>query len=169
MLNYGDHMTKRACIVFLAVGAMPLCSSGAQAPGKAADVGPSAEGRRVGGPCEYAEYRGTATITSVEQTERSRQQVGNVGGAGYEGYEVWFRFAPEADIREEWARPAAGKEHPLCLMNSWYPGPRYLEKYGIKKGRSYNCTLKVITRGTCTPTIFEFPEIRRDDYFESAR
>ena len=162
-------MMKRACIVFLAVGAVPVYSSGVPPPGKAAGVGPSAERRRVGGPCEYAEYRGTAMIARVEQTERSREQARNVGGAGYEGYEIWFRFTPEADIREEWARPAAGKEHLLCLMNSWYPGPRYLEKYGIKKGRSYRCTLMVITKGTCTPTIFEFPEISRDDYFESAR
>jgi hypothetical protein len=162
-------MTKRACIVFLAVGAMPLCLSWADAAGRTANVGLPVDGRQAGGPCEYAEYRGTATITSVGQTERSREQATNVGGAGYEGYEVWFRFSPEAELREEWARPAAEREHPFCLMNSWYPGPRYIEKYGIKKGRSYRCTLRVITRGTCTPTIFDFPEIRRDDYFESAR
>jgi len=160
---------KHTFTLFFAISALPLYSSGAQAPGRAADAGPPAEERRVGGPCEYAEYRGTATITRVAQTESSRQQVKSVGGAGYEGYEVWFRFAPASDIREEWARPAAGRAHLLCLMNSWYPGPRYLERYGIKAGRTHSCTLKVITRGTCTPTVFEFPEIRRDDYFESAR
>ncbi len=159
---------RYAFTLFFAVSALPLCSSGAQSPGRAQSAGPTAEERLMGGPCEYADYRGTATITRVVQTENSCQQAKSMGGPGYEGYEVWFRFAPAADIREEWARPAAGREHLFSLMNSWYPGPRYLESYGIKTGSTHNCMLKVITRGTCTPTIFEFPGIRRDDYFESA-
>ena len=123
-------MTRPACIVLLAIGAMALRFSGAEAAGRTANLGQPAEGRQAGGACEYVGYQGTATITRVEKTARSGEQAGNVGGAGYEGYEVRFRFMPEADIREEWARPAAGREHLFCLMNSWYPGPRYLEKYG---------------------------------------
>lgn len=57
--------------------------------------------------------------------------------------------------------------HELRLMNSWYPGARFLERYGIAAGKSFECTLKVITQGTCTPTIIDFPHIDRTDYFES--
>lgn len=138
-------------------------------PCMGANGAPPADRLRAGGPCEYHDYAGTATIVRVEQTETSRRQAKNVGGAGYEGYEVWFRFEPASEIGEEWARPAAGKEHRLSLMNSWYPGPRYLQKYGIKPGLKCSCVLKAITKGTCTPIIFDFPEIKRDDYFESAR
>ena len=160
---------KRICFLLSAIGGLSALSLVAQAPCMGADGGLPAEKLRVGGPCEYREYLGTATITRVEQTEASRRQAQNVGGAGYEGYEVWFRFEPASEIREEWARSAVGKEHLLSLMNSWYPGPRYLQKYGIKPGLKCQCVLKVITKGTCTPSIFDFPAIKRDDYFESSR
>ena len=52
-------------------------------------------------------------------------------------------------------------------MNSWYPGPRFLERYGIAAGKSFACTLNVISQGTCTPTVFDFQGIDRADYFES--
>jgi hypothetical protein len=156
-------------ILFLltAICGVSALSLWAQTPGKAADKALPVEKLRAGGPCKYSEYAGTATITRVEQTERSRRQAKNVGGAGYEGYEVWFRFTPASEIREEWARPAAGREHPFTLMNSWYPGPHYIQKYDIKPGLECRCVMKVITKGTCTPIMFDFPGIRRDDYFES--
>ena len=52
-------------------------------------------------------------------------------------------------------------------MNSWYPGPRFLERYGIAAGKSFACTLNVISQGTCTPAVFDFQGIDRADYFES--
>ncbi len=48
-----------------------------------------------------------------------------------------------------------------------YPGPQFLEKYGIGVGKVFDCYLKVIIKGTCTPMLFEFPSIRLDDYFEN--
>jgi len=52
------------------------------------------------------------------------------------------------------------------LKNSGYPGPKFLEKYGIEAGKSFECHLKVIVKGTCTPILFEFPTIDLRDYFE---
>jgi len=52
-------------------------------------------------------------------------------------------------------------------MNSWYPGPRFLERYGIAAGKSFACTLNVISQGTCTPAVFDFQGIDRADYFET--
>jgi hypothetical protein len=157
---------KHTWLLLIVIGGLAVFSTAALAQGKAANKGVPAEKLRVGGPCEYGEYAGTATITRVEQTERSRRQAKNVGGAGYEGYEVWFRFAPSSKIREEWARSAAVREHRFSLMNAWHPGPKYLRKYGIKPGLKCRCVMKVIKKGTCTPIVFDFPGIKRDDYFE---
>lgn len=125
--------------------------------------------RKVGGQCEYTSYTGTATITRVDKTDASRAQASTMGGPGYEGNEVWYTYKTDQEVKEEWARGHSQKEHLLLLANSWYPGPHYSEKYGITPGKSYGCVLKVITRGTCTPLIFEFTGIDRSDYFEKAQ
>jgi len=52
------------------------------------------------------------------------------------------------------------------LSNLSYPGKAFLEKYDIAVSRDFDCYLKVIIKGTCTPILFEFPSIMLDDYFE---
>lgn len=123
--------------------------------------------RRMGGPCTYDEYEGTAVITRIEQTDESREQAKAGGGPGYEGFEVSFVFEPAGEVPEGLARQAIGKDHLFRLMNSWYPGARYIEKYGIMGGKAYKCTMKVIKTGTCSPILFKFEELNDTDYFES--
>lgn len=125
--------------------------------------------RRLGGRCEYADYAGTATILKIEKTEASKKQAEVVGGAGYEGYEVWFSFETKEKIKHELARHAVKKRHEFRLCNSWYVGPEYIEKYGIKKDKKFECTLKVITKGTCSPVVFKFDKLDDTDYFESKK
>jgi hypothetical protein len=122
---------------------------------------------RVGGPCTYESYPGQATITRIEKTEQSKDQIKTVGGPGYEGYEVSFSFMTDKTIKQAWAKEALKKEHLLELRNSWYPGEQFLKKYGIEKGKVLKCTLKAITSGTCTPVVFEFDEVNTIDYFET--
>jgi hypothetical protein len=121
---------------------------------------------RVGGKCFYDEYQGKVIITSIKMTDKSKAQKNTNGGPGYAGYEVLFRYSTSQTIKQTWARDVQNKEYPLLLINSWYPGEAYLKKYNIKQGSEFDCTLKVITQGTCTPIIFEFKDIKRDDYFE---
>ena len=122
----------------------------------------------IGGPCIYSHYSGSVTIIRIEKREESTKQARTSGGPGYAGYEVWFTFKTNQPIKEEWAHKNIERERLFRLANSWYPGPRYLEKYNIKAGSNYKCTLKVITMGTCTPIIFEFSQLKQDDYFEKA-
>ena len=61
------------------------------------------------------------------------------------------------------------KEHLLQLRNSWYPGEKFIEKYGIEVGKTFKCTLCVIKSGTSTPIIFEFDDIDTTDYFETQK
>lgn len=129
-----------------------------------------ARGFYVGGPCEYAQYDGTATIIRIEKTQASTEQATVEGGPGYEGYEVGFVFTTDKIIKEDWPQVQdilLGKEQLLLLKNGWYPGPEFIKKYHIAVGRSFQATLNVITKGTCSPISFDFPEIDLGDYFET--
>jgi hypothetical protein len=118
--------------------------------------------KMVGGPCEYKTYTGRAEIISVRLIALPKGHP----GPPHENYEVKFIFFPNQRIDESYAQ-VENKPQLLTLTNSWYPGPRFLEKYGIAEGKTFDCRLKVITRGTCTPVVFTFPEIDLGDYFES--
>ncbi|GKT08779.1 hypothetical protein [Desulforhabdus sp. TSK] len=123
-------------------------------------------GHQAGGPCLYASFSGRALITKIMQTPASKEQAQIRGGPGYEGYEVWFRFIPDAELPEN-ARHALDREHLFTLYNSWYVGPRYVEKYGLAPDKVFPCTLKHIQSGSCSPIDFQFPTLDRADYFES--
>jgi len=118
--------------------------------------------RVVGGPCEYKEYKGTARIISIRHKTMPKTH----GGFSYEPYEVKFSFHPDERIEESFAQ-VEGREYTLMLNNSWYPGPKFLHKYGIEVGAYFDCGLNVITKGSCTPIIFDFPDINLSDYFEN--
>lgn len=128
----------------------------------------ASQDRKAGGQCRYAEHPGTCTILSVEKTPDSTAQASLSGGPGYAGLAVAFTYASaEAGNGDALVRQAIEGRHELQLMNSWYPGPRFLERYGIAAGKSFACTLEVIAEGTCTPTVINFPLVDRADYFES--
>lgn len=114
-----------------------------------------------GGQCEYRKYSGLARIISI-----SKKRPPNYGGSFYENYEVKFSFYTDERIKERHGQ-VEGKEYLLLLNNSFYPGPGFLKKYGIEVGKYFDCYLKVITRGTCTPVLFDFPTIDLSDYFEN--
>ena len=115
----------------------------------------------VGGPCQYREYPGRAVILSVQKQEGRTQ----AGAPAADAYEVKFSFTPDKKIEEGWVQ-IEGKEHLLLLTNSSLPGPGFLKKYGIERGKGFDCNMKVITKGTCTPVLFEFPAIDLSDYSE---
>jgi len=122
----------------------------------------SAEKRVVGGPCEYKVYGGHAKILSIHKKDLPPE----VGGSSNVVYEVKFSFTPDEEIKEAYGQ-VEKKEYLLLLTNSSYPGPGFLKKYGIEPGKYFGCYLKVITRGTCTPVLFDFPTINLTDYSES--
>jgi|MudIll2142460700_1097286.scaffolds.fasta_scaffold810371_1 hypothetical protein len=111
-----------------------------------------------GGPCEYKQYKGRAKIISIIPKDENP-------GYSHEVFEVKFSYTPDRKVDEIFAQ-TEGRVFELQLTNSWNPGPKFLRKYGIEVGKEFACYMKVITRGTCTPVIFEFPSIKLDDYFE---
>lgn len=167
-MGQGGRMKMSAVCAVVVAASMTSC--GAFGQGEAGGARPTPrENMKVGGSCEYVDYTGTATITRMMSTDQSRVQATTLGGAGYPGFEIWFSFKTDAKIAQDWARKVVEREHPFRLANSWYPGERYINKYGIKVGNVYPCTLKIITRGTCTPAIFKFPGDKDRDYFESKK
>ncbi len=151
-----------------AVAAAAMAVAAFIADAASADPG-SPQDRKVGGQCRYVEHPGTCTIISVEKTPDSTAQASLSGGPGYEGLAVTFTYAGAETGGDDDAlvRQAVEGRHELRLMNSWYPGPRFLERYGIAAGKLFACTLEVIAEGTCTPTVIDFLQIDRADYFES--
>jgi len=139
----------------------------ADCSGSIKDMDSAAESRPprvLGGPCEYKQYKGKATIVAVHKKEMP----GDAGRSSYDPYEVRFSFFPDEEIEETYGK-VEGREYRMMLKNSSYPGPKFLEKYGIEAGKSFDCYLKVIIRGTCTPVLFDFTTIDLSDYFEQER
>lgn len=108
----------------------------------------SSSSPRVGGPCAYKQYTGDAEIVSVIPRPE-------VPGE----YEIKFAFHPRETIQEEFAR-VEGRQWLLVQKDSSYPRDDFLTQYGIKTGKRLPCYLKVITKGTCAPVLFEFPTIK---------
>ena len=157
-LNYFETFLLLILVVLFNQG----CTDGVCGTNKGKEMGAH---RVVGGRCEYKAYRGIATITSITEAP---EKPGSSGRSPYRGYVVRFSFVPDETIPESYVA-VEGKEQTLRLKNSWNPGARFLEKYGIEKGKQFECSLKVITKGTCTPFFFEFPAIDLGDYFESRK
>ncbi|MCX5701808.1 MAG: hypothetical protein NTW64_02360 [Candidatus Omnitrophica bacterium] len=129
----------------------------------------------IGGACSYERIPGTGKIISIAKTGESTRQVTVTGGPGYEGYVIRFTFSPLQEKQEnikmspDYMAGIIEKEHTLQLTNSWYPGDKFLEKYKIEVGKIFNCVMSLITRGSCSPVIFGFPDINTSDYFETKR
>jgi hypothetical protein len=102
---------------------------------------------RVGGRCEYARYSGEARIISIVEKNEDR-------------YEVKFLFTPRTQIKAQPPLLLTEKREFLMLIdNSIYPDGAYLKRNGIVADKIFDCDIKVIIKGTCTPVLFEFPSM----------
>jgi len=122
----------------------------------------------IGGPCSYENYQGKATILSISLINNSDTSDENWG----DGYKVVFTFQlnenqtieqNRLELYENF-RNITEKEQVFKLVNSWYPNKDYLEKYEIEEGAVFDCELKLITKGTCSPVNFDFKNIDEADY-----
>jgi hypothetical protein len=107
----------------------------------------SSSSQRVGGACIYKQSKGDAEIVSITRRSVASGE-----------YEIMFSFHPQESIKEEFAR-VEGKQWLIVQKDSSYLKEDFLTQYGIKTGKRLPCYLKVITKGTCTPVLFDFPTI----------
>jgi hypothetical protein len=138
----------RPAILFCAIFViMTGCGCGARADGQIA--------HRIGGACEYKSYPGYATIISIEPAQ-------NVA-PGEEGrFDVRFSFKSRRKIKEDFAREAARFFY--LFDNSFQcPDAHFLRRNSIREGAVLEGVMRVITSGTCTPVLFEFPALKSDE------
>jgi hypothetical protein len=137
----------KSCLLFLLV---PLFFALVGKPSlRAAEI--RREEPRAGGPCEYHRYAGQAEITSVRRIAGPQDQ-------GGEKYEVKFSFTPKEEIKESFAR-VEGKEFLLEINYTTSLSREFIEQHKIRPGSLIDGCLKAIVKGTCTPTLFEFPSL----------
>jgi hypothetical protein len=110
----------------------------------------------VGGPCEYKSYPGQAEIVSVATLEAPAVAAG-------ERYDVKFRFISDGPVEEPLGKAALQRTFSLLPDREMPPDRALIEKFDIRPGKRLGCTLKVITRGTCTPILFDFPSLTPGD------
>jgi hypothetical protein len=113
--------------------------------------------RKVGGPCEYKDYKGIAEIVSV-QKEVPGSDSTSIKKPD-ESYEVRYSFYPENTIQEIFAQ-VESRYFILLLPDSSYPDLEFIRKNDITPGKRLDCVLNVITKGACTPMIFTFPTLK---------
>jgi len=135
--------------IFLIVAGLP--GIGCSMTGSETTRGPL-----VGGPCEYRSYPGQAEIVSVAPWAAS-------AAAADERFDVKFRFISDGPVDEPLGRAALERTFSLLPDREMPPDRAFIEKFDIRPGKRLGCTLKVITRGTCTPILFDFPSLAPSD------
>ena len=109
-------------------------------------------GPLVGGPCEYRSYPGQAEIVSVAPWAAPTP-------TGVGRFDVKFRFIPDGPVEEPLGKAALQRTFSLFPDREMPPDKAFIERFDIRPGKRLGCTLKVITRGTCTPILFDFPSL----------
>ncbi len=121
--------------------------------------------KTVSNECVYKNYNAKAVVIKIHQTTESMNQ--RHKDAGFQGYEILFKITTTETIEESFAKETLNNDYLFLLNNGWYPGSKFIEKYGIKENNSYSGILKVKKSGVCDKDItFEIKEIDGYDYFE---
>ncbi len=150
----GKHTALSLLFSLKKLGFLTILFIGAAYPGIGYSMtGPETKpGPLVGGPCEYRSYPGQAEIVSVAPMEAPASAAG-------ERFDVKFRFIPDQTVDESLGRAALKRTYSLLPDREMPPDRAFIEQFDIRPGKRLVCTLKVITRGTCTPILFDFPTL----------
>jgi len=103
----------------------------------------------LGGPCEYIDTPGTATIVSVEPADPDALNCPN------DPVVVMFDFQP--------VEPAGGTLAAtgirLTISEGVNPPREWVESEGLTPGSQHPCLRRDITSGACTPLLFELTDV----------
>ena len=103
----------------------------------------------VGGPCEYVDIEGIATITSISDQDASGT------------LEVLFDFTPnDPEASKDYLFPEwPDTDQHLTVGSGQNPSAAWVEEHGITEQSTWTCMRQEIITGTCTPVIFYFPDL----------
>ena len=137
------HSIKQICITSTAMMSLLwVIAAFAQTPGHPP--------LKIGGPCDYVSYKGSAKIVSIIPRKEPTYP-------GKEEYEIRFLFLPEGEVNER--RLHLEREMLLLICGSYYPTNEFIIKYDVKVGKIFPCVARVEVRGDCDPLTFDFPFI----------
>jgi len=108
-----------------------------------------------GGACAYTETVGRATILSLNKAHPGDNNCEK------NPVEVAFDFTPDDPLR---ANARTDKNKRLTVGDGRNPPREYVIGKGLAIGTTHRCIRKSITKGTCTPLLFEFPSIDLSDF-----
>lgn len=107
----------------------------------------------VGGPCDYEDTPGKALVTAVGAPDPDEANCINQPRV------VLFDFVPDKPVKS-WRFPNWGlKGQRLQVAGGFNPSAKWLRGQGIKVGTELTCIRREIVKGTCTPVVWDFPEL----------
>jgi hypothetical protein len=114
----------------------------------------------VGGPCDYEEIEGTAVITSIVDAQSDDYNCHK------RPVKVSFVFTPDdSSAKGKYLFPnVSDSRQNIRLSGGLNPPKDFMKVKGIIVGTSHKCVRKEIIKGTCTPVLYEFPEIDFSGY-----
>jgi len=112
------------------------------------------------GSCEYEKHPIRIKIISVKNLSPS-------SSSDQTTYEIRFVVLLTPELPKIIENRSFGRDYQMLLHNKTFPGPLFIKKYEISRGKIFDGYYHILVRGTCRPGFFEFPGIKLDDYFES--
>lgn len=111
----------------------------------------------VGGACEYNKIKGKVTITSIKPADSSQQNCSK------DSVVVEYKFAPtNPDDVKKYKFPDFSDTRTFVVSSSGKnPDKKWIEKFEVKVGNTYDATRDEITTGTCTPYMIMVPELEK--------
>jgi len=116
-------------------------------------------GPTVGGPCQYVDVPGVARIVSVVEAASTDYNCANA-------VKVTFDFVPNDPTAVNNYRFPNWEGKGQCFMvgAGMNPPKSWVLEQGLTEGSEHACVRSEITKGTCTPVIFSFPEIKKEGW-----
>ena len=126
-------------------------------PAASQPANPPANPPMVGGPCTYAEIRGTAKIISVKAAPSDGYNCGK------NAVQVIFDFVPSDPSAVSSYRLPNWKDtgQHFTVGGGMNPPKAWVDEQGLVEGSQQECIRAEETKGTCTPVIFSFPKISK--------
>jgi hypothetical protein len=108
----------------------------------------------IGGPCNYLDIQGTASIVSMGVPAPDDNNCNHA-------VEVIFDFTPDdPSAADDYLLPNwSDKGQHLTVGDGKNPPKEWVLGQGLTPGTEHRCVRSEITDGACTPVVFSFPDI----------
>ena len=109
----------------------------------------------TGGICTYEKFEGTAKIKSITPAPASEYNCPD------KPYKIVFEFTPSniADRQKYRFTNFSDSAASMQINDGANPSHTWIKKNKIEVGKKYKCIRTELTKGTCTPVGFTFPEL----------